>query len=961
MSEDGYDSFDDDVVVTNSSRLIDNDPEDSDSLPPTPPPVPEADGDRPQKRKRIEESDEEGEDEQNLPPTPPLKRPDDSPSRLPTRTPIGSSGRQIPNEAGIGPPSQEALRSLKHFFGHALFRPKQWEIVSNALNGRDQLVLMSTGYGKSVCYQLPGLMSSFLTLVISPLISLMNDQVRSLTLNGVSASVLCGTTTLNDKDSILSDIEDGSLRFLYLTPEYVENSSSLLQKLKPKVKLIAIDEAHCVSQWGHDFRASYRGLARIRNILRGCPVMALTATATQMVRKDIIDNLELVNPVVICTGFDRKNLYLSVSRQTTMKEDLDNLLTAEDNVQGRHFGGATIIYCQTRAMVESVHEHLRNRGVKCGMYHAGLSEKAKNTAHHGFIQDKYTTMVATVAFGMGIDKADVRKVIHYGSPKDIESYYQEIGRAGRDGDPSQCRVFWSAKDVAMNRSRINKSMKEPYLSHAFEMLRCMEEFLNSMKCRRYLLLSYFDPSVVAPSEPRADCCDNCDWQLNNQQSSSSKCIDVGKEARWLFQAIHEVYKGYSGMAKPIDFVRGMEKERSRTNSHNSRIYGVGKDRSDKWWKALGTQLRIHGWLSEIRKGDMAYGACVVLSDKAKKWYLANTEELMIEASPLLISTAAAKNKVTVSGSTSKKAAAAGVPVVEDDEPKRRVLGMVRLRKYSPASAYPSLKTKSGESLRDIPLVEELRRLLDNTRMELAKQYDCGPFQIASNKVLDQMSTVRPDSVAAMESISDLPAERRHRFGQQFVDCIKQFAAANHLDTNVASSSTIPNEIQEAMGRLSPSIQQTYKAHLLTACPVEELSKIRCVSESTTWGYLCSAVEQGLPVHLDLLGIDQYLISSVLEAAREKLGGDVFRLKPLMEALPKDFIDYNRLKVVRAILQWEYEAESGSEKEKSLTPDSTGEASSVESKASQPRKTNVPSWMLNAVPAPPQPKKKKIFL
>ncbi|KIH59058.1 ATP-dependent DNA helicase, RecQ family, partial [Ancylostoma duodenale] len=317
-------------------------------------------------------------------------------------------------------PPPNVLRLLKHYFGHSSFRPKQWDIVKNALDGKDQLVLMSTGYGKSVCYQLPSLITGSLTLVISPLISLMNDQVTSLT-------------------------------FLYLTPEYVENASSLLHRIKSKVKLIAIDEAHCVSQWGHDFRSSYRGLARIRNILVDCPIIALTATATQLVRKDIIDNLELVDPVVTCTGFDRKNLYLSVSLQTSMECDLEKMFAQDDDKLGRHFGGATIIYCQTRATVESVHQHLRARGVKCAMYHAGMSDKARSDAHHGFIQDKYTTIVATVAFGMGIDKSDVRKVIHYGTPKDIESYYQEIGRAGRDGDPANCHVFWSQKDVVMNR------------------------------------------------------------------------------------------------------------------------------------------------------------------------------------------------------------------------------------------------------------------------------------------------------------------------------------------------------------------------------------------------------------------------------------------------------------------------------------------------------------------------------
>ncbi|ETN79644.1 HRDC domain protein, partial [Necator americanus] len=361
-----------------------------------------------------------------------------------------------------------------------------------------------------------------------------------------------------------------------------------------------------------------------------------------------------------------------------------------------------------------------------------------------------------------------------------------------------------------------------------------------------------------------------------------------------------------------------EKEKSRARGSVAGFFGIGKQRSEKWWKALGTQLRIHGWLTEIRKGDMAYGACVNLSDKAKKWYLANTKELLIEASPILVAASSARNKVTVAGAT-KSATGAVSSIALEDEPKSRVLGTKQLRKYLSASSYPSLQKNSSDSLRTVPLVEELRRLLDNLRMDLAKELDCGPFQIASNKVLDQLANVRPDSMAGLESISDLPVERRQRFGQRFLDCIKQFVAEHPITTNVIDSVIIPSELQESISRLTPSIQQTYKTHLLSAAKVIDLSKIRCVSESTTWSYLCSAVELGLPVHLDVLDINEDTISTVLRAARETLGGDVFRLKPLMEALPKDFIDYNRLKIVRAILIWEYDADNDSEKE-----DSTGE-------------------------------------
>ncbi|VDN06315.1 unnamed protein product [Thelazia callipaeda] len=392
---------------------------------------------------------------------------------------------------------EDALLLLKKFFGHDSFRPLQWTIIKNALDGIDQVVVMSTGFGKSVCYQLPSLYTKKLTIVISPLISLMNDQVENV--------------SENNSDEQHSILESSSLRLLYITPEFALHNSSLLKSIRKNVCLLAVDEAHCVSQWGHEFRPNYRRLAEVRRIFNGkVPVMALTATATQQVKMDIVKNLELHQPVITCASLDRPNLYLSVRSPASLKELL-NLLTNEDEKNGKHFNGSTIIYCSTRTLVNEIYDTLSKTGVKCARYHAGMSVVARRKAHENFVKDRITTMIATVAFGMGIDKPDVRNVIHYGAPKNIESYYQEIGRAGRDGCPSMCIVLYKDHDLVKHR----------------------------------LLLSHFGESVKN-SYPRARCCDVCDKLINLENN----------DALLLLRAV-EVFQGYTGLGKIIDFLKGV--------------------------------------------------------------------------------------------------------------------------------------------------------------------------------------------------------------------------------------------------------------------------------------------------------------------------------------------------------------------------------------------------------------------
>uniref|UniRef100_A0A915M317 DNA 3'-5' helicase n=1 Tax=Meloidogyne javanica TaxID=6303 RepID=A0A915M317_MELJA len=347
-------------------------------------------------------------------------------------------------------PTSETISILKKYFGFSKFRPLQYQIVHSAILKRDQLVVMSTGYGKSICYQMPALLQEgLITLVVSPLISLMEDQVQA----GIEAAYLGGNSNI-PRDVIFDQIRMNKLKILYITPEMYECSPSYVDRIAQckgffgkflvgfeVVGLLAVDEAHCISAWGHEFRPGYRTIANMRKSLPKVPVMALTATATEPVRNDIVENLRLLSPKITVTGFD--------SFQRAVQNDLESLLI-EDPKLGLHFGGSTIIYCQSRDHVNQITEQLRKTGVRAVGYHAAMSNKQREKSHKEFLTEKATTCVATIAFGMGIDKRDVRKVIHYGSPGNIESYYQEIGRAGRDGFPSRCTVFYSNSDMLIH-------------------------------------------------------------------------------------------------------------------------------------------------------------------------------------------------------------------------------------------------------------------------------------------------------------------------------------------------------------------------------------------------------------------------------------------------------------------------------------------------------------------------------
>jgi ATP-dependent DNA helicase RecQ len=475
----------------------------------------------------------------------------------------------------------DLIATLKKHFGYDQFRPLQLEIIQDALAGRDVFVLMPTGGGKSLCFQLPALLRDGLTIVVSPLISLMKDQVDALQASGIPATYLNSTLDRDKAKARWRGLHRGEYRMLYVAPERLMLETFLERALNWNIAQFAIDEAHCISEWGHDFRPEYRELKGLREHFSDAPVMALTATATERVRADIIKQLKLREPRCYVASFNRPNLTYRVAPKTSPYEQLLAFIRARPNESG-------IVYCASRKSTESLARNLTEDGISAKPYHAGLTSSERTKHQESFLRDDVRVVTATIAFGMGINKPNVRFVVHYDLPKNLESYYQETGRAGRDGLPSECVLLFSASDVAKQLHFIDgKSEGEARIARA--QLRQMVHYAETRECRRAMLLSYFGEHYQQPS------CQGCDNCLTPRQT-----FDGTIPAQKFLSCVHRVHakSGFDfGLNHIVDVLRGADTEAIRQRGHNElSTYGIGHDLKREEWQAIGRELLRLGLL-----------------------------------------------------------------------------------------------------------------------------------------------------------------------------------------------------------------------------------------------------------------------------------------------------------------------------------------------------------------------------
>jgi ATP-dependent DNA helicase RecQ len=475
----------------------------------------------------------------------------------------------------------DLIATLKKSFGYDQFRPLQQEIISDALEGRDVFVLMPTGGGKSLCFQLPALLRNGLTIVVSPLISLMKDQVDALQTSGIPATYLNSTLDRDESKARWRGLHRGEYRMLYVAPERLMLETFLERALNWRIAQFAIDEAHCISEWGHDFRPEYRDLKKLREHFPDAPVMALTATATDRVRADIVKQLKLREPRCYVASFNRPNLTYRVIPKSAPYEQLLALIRSRPTDSG-------IVYCASRKSTESLARNLNEDGISAKPYHAGLTAAERTKHQESFLRDDVRVITATIAFGMGINKPNVRFVVHYDLPKNLESYYQETGRAGRDGLPSECVLLFSASDVAKQIHFIDeKSESEARIART--QLQQMVHYAETRECRRTTLLRYFGEEFAEPS------CDGCDNCLTPRET-----FDGTIPAQKFLSCVHRILakSGFGfGLNHVVDVLRGADTEAIRQRGHNElSTYGIGRELKREAWQAIGRELLRLGFV-----------------------------------------------------------------------------------------------------------------------------------------------------------------------------------------------------------------------------------------------------------------------------------------------------------------------------------------------------------------------------
>lgn len=600
------------------------------------------------------------------------------------------------------------LQTLKTYFGYDTFRPLQQDIIQNILAKKDTVVLMPTGGGKSICYQLPALMMDGTTIVVSPLISLMKDQVESLQANGIAARAMNSTNDETENFNLRRECLQGKVKLLYISPERLLMEANFLLK-DIKIALFAIDEAHCISQWGHDFRPEYTQLKTIREQFPQIPIVALTATADKITRRDIVKQLAMREPKVYLSSFDRPNLSLEVKRGYQQKDKTRTIL----EFIARHKNECGIIYCMSRNKTESVAEMLKKNGIRTAIYHAGLSALVRDRAQNDFINDRVQVVCATIAFGMGIDKSNVRWVIHYNLPKSIESFYQEIGRAGRDGMNSDTLLFYSLGDLVMlTKFATDSSQQEINL----EKLNRMQQYAESDICRRRILLNYF-------SETMDHDCGNCDVCRNPPERFDGTII---------------VQKALSAIARTnqqiatrtlIDILKGAATQEITEKGYDKlKTYAAGRDVPGRDWHDYLLQMLNLGYF-EIAYNENNH---LKITESGQKVLFGKERAMLV--------------------------------VIKREEFTPKSTRQKKLKTLEPLFPAP---VAFGTENKD--LFEELRLL----RKRLADQQAIPAYIVLSDKTLHLIATHLPVTVEAFGEISGIGDYKKEKYGKEFVELIKQ--------------------------------------------------------------------------------------------------------------------------------------------------------------------------------------------